>query len=142
MKSEQSVVKNSLCVAVMAVLGSVVYSVQAEELVLEEVIVSAQKREQNVQDIPVSVTAISADMIEKINIVNTTNIVRISPSLTYTGNFDKTNSAFSIRGVGTNTFGINVEQAVAYIVDDVASIGQGESIEHLADIERWKAAGS
>ena len=62
--------------------------------------------------------------------------MRISPSLTFTGNFDKTNSAFSIRGVGTNTFGINVEQAVAYIVDDVASIGQGESIENLADIER------
>jgi iron complex outermembrane recepter protein len=104
--------------------------------VLEEVIVTAQKREQNVQDIPVSVTAINTQMIEQAGIHTTEDMVRVAPSLTFTGNLDKNVQAFSVRGIGTNTFGINVEQSVAFIIDDVATAQQGESVENLSDIER------
>ncbi len=103
---------------------------------LEEVLVTAQKREQNLQDIPVSVTAIDASLLERAAISNTEDMVKVAPSLTFTGNVDKQGQSFSLRGIGTNTFGINIEQSVAFIVDDVAAVQQGESIANLSDIER------
>ena len=104
--------------------------------VIEEVIVTAQKRAQNVQDIPVAVTAIDAQSIEQLGIQSSADVVRIVPSLTVTEGNNKTNSAFSIRGIGTNTFGIGIEQAVVMIVDDVALVQQGQSLANLIDIER------
>jgi len=104
--------------------------------VIEEVVVTAQKRAQNAQDIPVAVTAIDARSIEQLGIQSSPDVVRIVPSLTVTEGNNKTNSAFSIRGIGTNTFGIAVEQAVVMIVDDVAMVQQGQSLANLIDIER------
>ena len=108
----------------------------AESLALEEVIVTAQKREQNLQDVPVAVTAINSEAIEQLGIVNTADIVRATPSMTVGQSNNKTNSAFRIRGVGTNVFGISIEQAVAMLIDDVAVISQGQSLTNLMDIER------
>ena len=108
----------------------------AQDLALEEIVVTAQKREESVQDIPVSVTAITADTIESLGIVTTADVVRVAPSLTVTESNNKTNSNFIIRGIGTNLFGTSAEQAVAMIVDDVAMPQQGQSISNLMDIER------
>jgi len=127
-----------LCLAVAAASGLPSAALQAQEpaRVLDEVIVTAQKREQSLQDVPVSVTAIVGEMIEQAGIRTTEDIVRVAPSLTFTGNIDKQGQAFSVRGIGTNTFGINVEQSVAFVVDDVATAAQGESVDNLSDIER------
>ena len=127
---------NVISFAIIATSLGVTSGVAQAQLVLEEVIVSAQKRDESVQDIPVSVTAISASMIEELGIEDTTDVVRVSPSLTVVQSNNKTNSAFSIRGIGTNVFGIGVEQAVAMVVDDVAMPQQGQSILGLSDVER------
>lgn len=103
---------------------------------LGAVTVTATKRAEDVQDVPVSVTAITAETIEKLGVVETGDITRIAPSLTVTQSNNKTNSAFSVRGIGTNLFGIGIEQSVAMIVDDVAMVQQGQSIANLVDIER------
>jgi iron complex outermembrane recepter protein len=136
MANNRTATKKTLCLATGAVIGCVTGAVQAQDLVLEEVVVTAQKREQNVQDIAVSVTAINAQMIEEAGIQTTEDIARVAPSLTFAGNISKQGQRFSVRGIGTNTFGINVEQSVAFIVDDIAAVQQGESIENLSDIER------
>ena len=109
---------------------------EGSALILEEIVVSAQKREQSLQDVPIAVTAISSKDIEAFGIVNSSGIVRVTPSLTITEGNKKTNSAFSIRGIGTNVFSVGVEQAVATIIDDVPVISQGQSITNLVDIER------
>jgi len=136
MKSKQL---NSAALITSAILGasfSISVFAQDGSLALEEIVVTAQKREESVQDIPVSVSAISAATIEKLGISNTSDLVKVSPSLTVTESNSKTNSAFSIRGIGTNTFGLGLEQAVALIVDDVAMVNQGQSLASLIDIER------
>ena len=92
----------------------------AQQLVMEEIIVTAQKRDESVQDIPVSVTAISAETIEAHGIETTADLTGFSPTLTVLQSNNRTNSAFSIRGIGTNVLGIGVEQAVAMVVDDLA----------------------
>lgn len=71
----------------------------AEERMLEEVIVTAQKRAESVQDVPLGVTAISADTIDKTGVTSTADLVKLTPSLTFTENQNKQSSGFSIRGI-------------------------------------------
>ena len=105
-------------------------------LQIEEIVVTAQKREQSIQDVPVSVTAITAETISSFGLQSTGDIARLSSSLTVTESNNKTNSAFSIRGIGTNLFGIGIEQGVAVIVDDVSKVQQGQGLANMVDIER------
>ncbi len=109
---------------------------QAQDRVLEEIIVTAQKRAENSQTIPIAITAIGAEQIEKLSITTTEDLVRLAPSLTFSAGDNKNNSGFRIRGIGTNAFSIGVEQSVAVIIDDTATVLQGQSIADLADIER------
>ena len=108
----------------------------AQTRTLEEIVVTAQKRAQSVQDIPLAVSAISAETIAKLGIVDTTELVRLAPSLTVAQGDNKQNSSFRLRGIGTDVFSIGVEQSVAFIVDDVAAVQAGQAISNLVDIER------
>ena len=99
-------------------LTTVCAALAESDLQIEEIVVTAQKREQSIQDVPVSVTAISADTIDSLGLQTTSDIARLSSSLTVIESNNKTNSALSIRGIGTNLFGIGIEQGVAVVVDD------------------------
>src|SRR5690606_430722 len=68
---------------------------------LEEIVVTAQKRAENIQDVPISVAAISGDMVEKSQATSLRNLQGLVPNLQI-NNFPNTpNSAvFTIRGVG------------------------------------------
>ena len=111
-------------------------AIAQEGLQIEEIVVTAQKREESIQDVPVSVTAIGADTIEGFGFESTGDLARLSSSLTVIESNNKTNSAFSIRGIGTNLFGIGLEQGVAVIVDDVAKVQQGQGLTNMVDVER------
>ncbi len=104
--------------------------------VLEEVVVTAQKRAESVQDVPMGITAITGDALVNAGVANTTDLVKLSPSLTYGQGDNKQNSGFSIRGVGTSVFSIGVETSVAVVIDDVSTVQAGQSLTSLVDIER------
>ena len=106
------------------------------EIAIEEIIVTAQKRAETVQDVPLGITAITSDDIADALITNTTDIVRLAPSLTVGQGNSRQNSGFSIRGVGTQVFSIGVENSVAVVIDDVSTVQAGQSLAYLADIER------
>lgn len=108
----------------------------AQDRVLEEVIVTAQKRTESIQDIPVAVTAVSAAELESLNINYMEDLTRASASLTYTQAGNKQSSSFRIRGIGTNVFSIGAEPAVAVVIDDVSQVQQGQALTNLVDIER------
>ena len=108
----------------------------AQERMLEEVIVTAQKRSESVQDVPLAVSAIGAATIEEAGIISTTDLTRLVPSLTATEGQNKQNASFNIRGVGTNVFSIGVETSVAVVIDDVSTVQAGQALTNLVDIER------
>ena len=110
----------------------------AQERMLEEVIVTAQKRAESSQDIPLAVTAISAETIENLGITQTQDLIKLSPSLSVGGGFSnsKQNTSFSMRGVGTSAFSVGVEQSVAVVLDDVSTVQAGQALSNLIDIER------
>src|SRR3954470_8556751 len=75
---------------------------------LEEVVVSAQKRLQSMQDVGISVSAFSAQQLEDLNIKNTTGITQQVPGLQMT-TFSPAFTSFSLRGVSQNNFQDNLE---------------------------------
>ena len=108
----------------------------AADAVIEEIVVTATKRAKSVQDVPVAVTAVDESTIEAMRIDEFTDITRISPSLTVNRGDWATNSGFSLRGIGTNVFSINIEPSVAIIVDDVPLVRSSQAFSDLLDIQR------
>ena len=84
---------------------------------IEEVTVTAQRREQNIQDVGISVTALSASQLENLNIASATDIVRAVPGLKMNA-YSSSQVVFNIRGVSQNDYGDQQEPPVAVYQDD------------------------
>lgn len=125
----------ALLLALMAATTALPVTAQ-DSRQLEEVIVTATKRDESSQNIPVAVSALSGEVLDQMGVAGTRDLVKLSPSLTYTTGNHKQNSGFRLRGIGTNVYSIGVENSVAVIIDDVATIQSGQSIANLQDIER------
>jgi iron complex outermembrane recepter protein len=103
---------------------------------LEEIIVTAQKREQNLQNVPVSVTALSAEALANNRIADFTDLTRAASSLTVTQATSSPNNSIILRGIGTFAFSIGVEPSVAVIVDDLPVVQQAQAFDSLGDVQR------
>lgn len=107
-----------------------------EEGGLEEIVVTAQKREQNLQNVPVAVTALNAQAIANQRIGDFADLVRAAPALTMTQTTSSPNNSIILRGIGTFAFSIGVEPSVAVIVDDMPVVQQAQAFDNLADLQR------
>lgn len=112
----------------------------AEKPVFEEVIVTAQKREQSIYDVPVAISAFNADTIERQGITDLTDLGKFVPNLNVTGfSAGHTSSANPfIRGIGLQDHLITTDPGVGVYVDGVylgRQVGQNWS---LANIERME----
>jgi iron complex outermembrane receptor protein len=103
---------------------------------LDAIVVTAQKREQNLQDVPAAVSAVTSEQLEARNVTQVADVVRVSPSLTVTENTNATGNSINLRGIGTFSFSIGIEPSVAVVVDDVALLQQAQAFSGLNDIER------
>jgi iron complex outermembrane recepter protein len=103
---------------------------------LEEIIVTAQKREQNLQNVPVSVTALSAESLANNRISDFADLTRAASSLTVTQATSSPNNSIILRGIGTFAFSIGVEPSVAVIVDDLPVVQQAQAFDSLGDVQR------
>ena len=101
-----------------------------------EIIVTAQKRAERLLDIPLAVTAVSADTLADRQISDTNSLVQAVPSLTFQQGANPTNTSFRIRGIGTSLFGQGTESSVSTVVDGVVAVRQAQGFSDLADIER------
>ena len=105
--------------------------------VLEEIIVTAQKRDQNLQDVGISISAFSADQLRDAGITSTDELDRMAPNvLIRNGAAGPTITEFSIRGVSQNDFGDHNEAPVAVYVDGAYVSYYGGLSFGMFDIER------
>ncbi|GMG85748.1 TonB-dependent receptor [Biformimicrobium ophioploci] len=107
-----------------------------ERLALEEVVVTAQKREQNLLDVPVSVQALTGSGLEDAGVQDFADLVNVSPSLGLQDNLAPWQKSVYIRGVGTTINSPTVESSVSTVLDGVVLARQGQFFSELADIER------
>lgn len=105
-----------------------------ERRTLEEVIVTAQKREQNLQDVPIALNAISQDKLNELAINEIVDIARIEPSLRYQSSALPFAKGFGMRGITSFTVQGGVQPSVAMIVDGVPLARAGEFVSELGDI--------
>ena len=104
---------------------------------LEEVVVTAQKRAQSMQDVPFSVVAVSGETLRNTGVTDLMNLQTISPSLMTpsTGSAGE-GASFRLRGFGSPPFQLGIEPAVATFVDDVYRSRSGIAVNDLVDIDR------
>ncbi|AIT81499.1 TonB-dependent receptor [Novosphingobium pentaromativorans] len=104
---------------------------------IEEIIVTAQRREQKLQDVPVSVVAVSGAKLESRVLVDTTDIVKVSPDVNYFAGATLTGGTFAIRGLSSQPpGGGGFQQSAAFIADGVPLTRPGEFVTSLGDIDR------
>jgi iron complex outermembrane recepter protein len=107
-----------------------------DSIALEEIVVTAQKREQNLQSVPVAVTAVTGDALQQQGITNFAELAQVSPTLTVSRSNQATGSTVNVRGIGTLAFSTGVEPSVAVIVDDLPVLQQAQAFSNLSDVER------
>lgn len=119
-------------------------SVQAEEagdddtFTLEEIIVTAQKREQALQDAPIAITALGGEALKMRGLVSITDMAKYTPNFVVSEQPGSSNASaiFTIRGATTNDILISSDNAVAIYIDGVAASKSIGVNFDLADIER------
>ena len=104
---------------------------------LEEVIVTAQKRAQSMQDVPFSVSAVSGDTLRNSGVTDLMVLQTITPSLmTPSTGAPGQGASFRLRGFGSPPFQLGIEPAVATFVDGVYRSRSGIAVNDLVDVDR------
>jgi iron complex outermembrane receptor protein len=103
---------------------------------LEEIVVTGGKRPENVQDVPASVFVATAAAMERAQVRDFDDLVKIAPSLTITKTSQPANNSINIRGVGTYAYSIATESSVAVVVDDIPQAFQATAFTALVDVRQ------
>lgn len=103
---------------------------------LEEIVVTATKRVQSLQDVPIAVNAFNADTIEVAGINNAGDLAILTPALNINVNTNPFAARMIIRGVGTAQTDPALEPSVGLFIDGVYLGRTGLGMSDLTDIER------
>ncbi|MEY2926388.1 MAG: hypothetical protein RL367_865, partial [Pseudomonadota bacterium] len=132
----------SLCAFALAGTSSVAIAQSApaddkETGGLEEIIVTATKRNENLQDVPVAVSAISATALQKQGVFETSDLNHALPNLQVSSPYGQQQPNFSLRGVGVGTeFNANAASPVGVYVDEVYQSFRASHGQQLYDLEQ------
>ena len=128
--------KNNGLFALMASASCLALSGGASAQILSDtIIVTAQKKEENLQDVGIAVTAFSGEQIEKLGFQNTTDIVYQTPGLQLY-EFSPSITVYNIRGVSQNSFSDNLEGPIAVYIDDGYVSALGAQNQPIYDVQR------
>jgi iron complex outermembrane recepter protein len=102
---------------------------------LGEIVVTAQRREQKLQEVPIAIQVVSTDLIQKVAADDMAQIDHLVPGLVVSGD-SPTQPHYQLRGIGASDFGVGTEPAVGVYVDGVYASRSGASFLAFNDIER------
>lgn len=107
------------------------------QAVEDEVIVTATRRAESIQDVPIAVTALLPDTLEKQGVVNIQNLTSVAPSFsTSNAQIASGSVVLRIRGVGTTSNNIGFESAVGVFMDGAYQSRPGVALGEFVDVER------
>ena len=112
----------------------------AAAVALDEVIVTARRREENLQEVPAAISVVGGELLDSSNSVNTQQLAQLVPSLYY-NSANPRNTAYTIRGLGSNTLSVSaandgIEPGVGFYVDGVYHGRPATASFDFTDIER------
>jgi len=108
----------------------------AQDSVVDEIVVTATKRSQTLQDIPIAVSVTSAETIEKAQIQDLLDLQSVVPSLRVSQLQTSASSNFVIRGFGNGANNVGIEPSVGVFIDGVYRSRSAASISDLPRLER------
>ncbi len=100
------------------------------------IIVRAQGREQALADVPVAVSAVSGEMLEKSGVADIRDLTQVAPSLLVSSSGNEANGSARIRGIGTVGDNPGLESSVAVFVDGVYRSRSGNALSELGPLDR------
>ncbi|MDA0339917.1 MAG: TonB-dependent receptor plug domain-containing protein, partial [Proteobacteria bacterium] len=116
-------------------LASLSIPTYAEDRVIEEIMVTATKRAESIQDVPLAITALSGSFTRNVNLNDVKDLVSYTPGVS--GNSqDSFIDAISIRGVRTQDFGVGGDPSAAFFKNDLYEGRNGAVVTSLYDMER------
>ncbi|MBY8824940.1 TonB-dependent receptor [Sphingomonas colocasiae] len=110
---------------------------------LEEIVVTAQKRSENMQQVPIAITAFSAEKLQERQVFSVGDIAQYTPNLNFSsaGGGSSTTASFYIRGIGQHIAHFTADPAVGVYLDDVymaRSMGANFGLGDIAQIDVLK----
>ena len=103
---------------------------------LTEIIVTAQKREQNIEDVPISVIALSEQQLRDAGVTDIKNLQVLTPGVTVTSTTSENVTTARIRGIGTVGDNPGLESSVGVVIDGVYRPRNGVGFGSLGEIDR------
>src|ERR1700722_566508 len=103
---------------------------------LTEIIVTAQKRLENIQDVPVAVMALSTQQLQDAGVTDLKNMTALTPGVTVTSTTSENVTTARIRGIGTVGDNPGLESSVGVIIDGVYRARNGVGFGDLGEIDR------
>jgi len=103
---------------------------------LDTVIVTAQHRAENVQQVPLAIAVVDGTTLARQRVFEIGGLRRLMPSATFSAGNELRNSSIRIRGIGTDVFSTGVEPSIATVVDGVVLQRPGAAFSEFYDIDR------
>jgi outer membrane receptor protein involved in Fe transport len=102
----------------------------------DEIIVTATRRDQALQDVPIAVTPVTAEMIEHSGIRDIQDLTSVAPSLQFNVSESESSATARLRGVGTQGSNPGLESAVGIFVDGVYRARNGVALTDLGEVQQ------
>lgn len=103
---------------------------------VDEVIITATRREQRLIDVPVAVTAVGSEQLENSGVTDIRELTGLVPSVQFQTPGGGADSSIRIRGVGTTSTNPGLESSVGVVIDGVIRARTGVALSELGDLER------
>ena len=108
----------------------------AQTMPVDSIIVTAQKREQNLQDVPIVITALTGEMLRNSGVKDIKDLQLLTPGLHVTSTTNETSTTARIRGVGTVGDNSGLEPSVGVVIDGVYRPRNGVAYNDLGQLAR------
>jgi len=128
----QTLARLAAPLAALATVAAPTVTLAADDTI-EEIVVTARKRTENLQDVPDSITAFSASMIEERRIDRIADAIEVTPGVHMISDQDAGTNIITVRGIGTNR---NLPASIAFVVDGVVLPDSDAFTADLSDVER------
>ncbi|WP_299074056.1 TonB-dependent receptor [uncultured Paraglaciecola sp.] len=133
-------IAQALALSACLTMGATAHGQEAQsdeqQGLMEKITVTAQKRVENLNEVPVAVSVLREDQINSAFSANIEGLQALVPSVSFRKGNTNRNSAITIRGVGTISFSVAAEPSVSTVVDGVVLGRSGQAFVDLYDLER------
>ena len=126
--------KDLLTMAVALTLAAPTQAQQSPEFSMEEIVVTAQKRSQSLQDVPISVNAVSEDALNKAGVQTVADVKKLVPALNIYSGPSPAMTSVSVRGAGTGASDPTLEPSVGIFIDGAFMPRSVFGLSDLVDI--------